>query len=86
MFALWNEDYARKEKVSGSWNNDSMHEGDEEAIQKAVIESWEQDVEKGTTVGDMFAINYTFMIEGANYGANCITFGYLTGKFIAENE
>ena len=182
VFALWNEDYARKEKVSGSWNNDSMHEGDDEAIQKAVIESWEKDVEAGvmvkgdtmeevieklglpketidtvnrynelcaagedtdyykpakllhsleegpfygqssggmlifltvlgglntdanmrvcdaedkplpglynvgTMVGDMFATNYTFMIEGANYGANCITFGYLTGKFIAENE
>ena len=40
----------------------------------------------GTMVGDMFATNYTFMVEGANYGANCITFGYLTGKYIAENE
>ena len=40
----------------------------------------------GTMVGDMFATNYTFMTEGANYGANCITFGYLTGKYIAENE
>ena len=40
----------------------------------------------GTMVGDMFATNYTFMVEGANYGANCITFGYLTGKHIAENE
>lgn len=39
----------------------------------------------GTMVGDMFATNYTFMIEGANYGANCLTFGYLTGKYIAEN-
>lgn len=40
----------------------------------------------GTMVGDMFATNYTFMTEGANYGANCIMFGYLTGKYIAENE
>lgn len=40
----------------------------------------------GTMVGDMFATNYTYMIEGGNYGANCITFGYLTGKYIAENE
>jgi succinate dehydrogenase/fumarate reductase flavoprotein subunit len=40
----------------------------------------------GTMVGDMFATNYSFMIEGANYGANCITFGYLTGKYIAKNE
>ena len=40
----------------------------------------------GTMVGDMFAGSYTFMVEGANYGANCVTFGYLTGKYIAENE
>lgn len=40
----------------------------------------------GTMVGDMYATNYSFMVEGANYGANCITFGYLTGKHIAANE
>ena len=40
----------------------------------------------GTMVGDMFAGTYTFMIEGANYGMNCVTFGYMTGKHIAENE
>lgn len=40
----------------------------------------------GTMVGDMFSGNYTFMIEGANYGMTCVTFGYLTGKYIAENE
>ena len=40
----------------------------------------------GTMVGDVFAGTYTFMIEGANYGMNCVTFGYLTGKYIAENE
>ena len=40
----------------------------------------------GTGVGDMFAGHYTFMTEGACYGACCITFGYLTGKYIAENE
>ena len=40
----------------------------------------------GTMVGDMFAGTYTFMIEGANYGMTCVTFGYLTGKYIAENE
>ena len=40
----------------------------------------------GTMVGDAFAGTYTFQIEGANYGMNCITFGYLTGKYIAENE
>ncbi len=40
----------------------------------------------GTGVGDMFAGKYTFMMQGANYGINCITFPYLTGKYIAENE
>ncbi|HJF65655.1 MAG TPA: FAD-dependent oxidoreductase [Slackia equolifaciens] len=40
----------------------------------------------GTMVGDMFSGTYTFMVEGANYGMTCITFGYLTGKYIAENE
>lgn len=40
----------------------------------------------GTMVGDMFAGTYTFMIEGANYGMNCVTAGYLTGRYIAENE
>lgn len=181
--ALWDSQYARYETVSGSWNNDSRHEGNEEEIYKAVVDSWEQAVadgsmvkadtieeliEKlglpsetidtvkrynelvtagedpdfykdpahlhpidtapfyaqasngevpvfltvlgglntdanmrvcdaddtpipglynvGTMVGDMWATNYTFMVEGGNYGANCITFGYLTGKFIAENE
>ena len=29
----------------------------------------------GTMVGDMFSGTYTFMIEGANYGMNCVTFG-----------
>lgn len=40
----------------------------------------------GTMVGDMFTGQYTFMMEGANYGACCVTFGYLTGKYIAKNE
>jgi succinate dehydrogenase/fumarate reductase flavoprotein subunit len=40
----------------------------------------------GTMVGDVFYGNYSFMVCGANYGMNCITFGYLTGKHIAENE
>jgi succinate dehydrogenase/fumarate reductase flavoprotein subunit len=40
----------------------------------------------GTMVGDVFYGNYSFMVCGANYGMNCITFGYLTGKYIAENE
>lgn len=182
VYALWNADYARHEEVSGSWNNDSILEGDEESIYQAVVASWDEAVTEGsmvkgdtieevieqlglpqqaietvqryneivaggydedfhkdssllhsmetgpfygqssggmliflsvlgglntdaymrvcdvndnpipglynvgTMVGDMFAGNYTFMVEGANYGANCITFGYLTGKHIAENE
>jgi succinate dehydrogenase/fumarate reductase flavoprotein subunit len=40
----------------------------------------------GTMVGDFFGGYYTFQVEGANYGANCVTFGYLTGRYIAENE
>lgn len=40
----------------------------------------------GTMVGDFFAGTYSFQTAGANYGANCLTFGYLTGRFIAENE
>lgn len=40
----------------------------------------------GTMVGDAFYGNYSFMVCGVNHGMNCITFGYLTGKHIAENE
>lgn len=40
----------------------------------------------GTMVGDSFANAYTFQIPGLNLGMNCVTFGYLTGKHIAENE
>lgn len=40
----------------------------------------------GTMVGDFYSGFYTFEVEGVNYGACCLTFGYLTGKFIAENE
>lgn len=38
----------------------------------------------GTMVGDFYAGTYTFQEEGINYGACCITFGYLTGKYIAS--
>ena len=54
VFALWNEDYARQETVSGSWNNDTMHEGDADAVAKAVIESWEADVKSGAMVKDVY--------------------------------
>ncbi|MBR2834375.1 MAG: FAD-binding protein [Coriobacteriales bacterium] len=40
----------------------------------------------GAMVGDMYAGMYTFMIAGLNYGCTCITFGYLTGKYVAANE
>lgn len=40
----------------------------------------------GTMIGDFYSGFYTFQMEGINYGATCLTFGYLTGKFIAENE
>jgi len=40
----------------------------------------------GTMVGDCYAGCYNFQIAGHNYGMNCICFGYLTGKYIAENE
>ncbi len=40
----------------------------------------------GTMIGDSYFGTYTFKIPGQNYGMNCITFGYLTGKYIAENE
>ena len=39
----------------------------------------------GTMIGDFFSNIYTFRIQGQSYGS-CLTFGYLTGKYIAENE
>jgi len=39
----------------------------------------------GTIVGDMFANYYSFMPSGINYGATCITFGYVAGKEIARS-
>ena len=39
----------------------------------------------GTMIGDMYANCYNFRIAGHNYGV-CLTFGYLTGKYIAKNE
>ena len=41
----------------------------------------------GTMIGDSVSGTcYSFKIPGFNLGMNCLTFGYLTGKFIAENE
>jgi fumarate reductase flavoprotein subunit len=38
----------------------------------------------GTIVGDMYSGIYTFMEPGHNLGANCVTFGYLVGKDLAQ--
>lgn len=40
----------------------------------------------GTMMGDMHGVCYTYLMEGFNYGSTCLTYGYLTGKYIAENE
>jgi hypothetical protein len=40
----------------------------------------------GTMVGDLYSGSYDFTFSGHNYGMSCITFGYLTGKYIAANE
>ncbi|MDR0491587.1 MAG: FAD-binding protein [Oscillospiraceae bacterium] len=39
----------------------------------------------GTMIGDMYANCYNFRIAGHNYGV-CLTFGYMTGKYIAKYE
>jgi succinate dehydrogenase/fumarate reductase flavoprotein subunit len=39
----------------------------------------------GTMIGDMFSNIYNFRMQGHNYG-QCSCFGYLTGRYIAENE
>ena len=38
----------------------------------------------GIMVGDFYSNHYTFRVEGNNLGANCLTFGYLTGRDIAN--
>jgi fumarate reductase flavoprotein subunit len=40
----------------------------------------------GTMVGDYYANCYTFNVMGNNYGGNCLTFGFLTGRAIAKGE
>lgn len=39
----------------------------------------------GMMIGDYYANCYNFRIAGHNYGS-CLTFGYMTGKYIAGNE
>lgn len=38
----------------------------------------------GTMVGDAYGNCYTLMLQGANMGMNCVTFGYLTGRDLAN--
>jgi fumarate reductase flavoprotein subunit len=38
----------------------------------------------GTMVGDYFGNTYNFLVQGNNLGANCVTFGYTTGRDIAK--
>lgn len=40
----------------------------------------------GTMIGDAFGSNYSFQIAGHNLGMNCVTYGYLTGRYITEKE
>lgn len=40
----------------------------------------------GTMVGDAYANCYSLKLQGHNLGMNCVCFGYLTGRYIAENE
>lgn len=40
----------------------------------------------GAMVGDLYSGMYTFKFAGLNYGMSCVTFGYLTGKYVANNE
>lgn len=40
----------------------------------------------GSMAGDCYGGYYTFCIPGHNYGMNCVCYGYLTGRYIAENE
>lgn len=39
----------------------------------------------GSLIGDLYANCYNFRIAGHNYG-NCLTLGYLTGKYISKFE
>lgn len=40
----------------------------------------------GAMVGDMYANTYNFAIPGNSYGINCLTFGYLLGRDLAEGK
>lgn len=38
----------------------------------------------GSMVGDMYNNCYSTHFPGHNLGSTCLTFGYLTGKFLAQ--
>lgn len=38
----------------------------------------------GTMVGDMYCNTYTYMLQGVNMGSTCLTFGYMTGRDLAN--
>jgi succinate dehydrogenase/fumarate reductase flavoprotein subunit len=40
--------------------------------------------EVGSMMGDIYQSIYSFLVTGANMGFFCITYGYLTGKALAE--
>ena len=40
----------------------------------------------GAMVGDMYANTYNFAIPGNSYGINCLTFGYLLGRDLAQGK
>lgn len=40
----------------------------------------------GSTVGDMYCNCYSTHFPGHNLGATCLTFGYLTGRYLAGKE
>lgn len=40
----------------------------------------------GVMVGDMYANTYNFAIPGNCYGINCLTFGYLLGRDLADGK
>ena len=40
----------------------------------------------GQMIGDMYANTYNFAVPGNCYGINCLTFGYLLGRDLAEGK
>ena len=42
--------------------------------------------EVGSMMGDIYQSRYSFLYTGANMGYFCFTYGYLTGKALAQGE